>query len=871
MIIKENKRNVIQSRYDMPESEFKLEKEQLPFFMSIMRNQIYSNKPAAVVREYVTNALDEHVTHGVQRMVEVHVPSYNEMTFHVRDFGKGLPDKDIRDTYASYGKSTKRASNDVTGCMGIGCKAAFAYADSFIIRSVSVDPEPVLDKDGNELFPAGTRLLRTYTAVLDESDIGMVKEIVDPTATSEATGITIKVPIDREDIPAFEREIQKIVWSSAAAFKLLNNNDNHIKTTREISHESPKSELGYRCYDNRDDQLSNNSACARMGNIIYPLQPSVLNEHTDDPGVSALLSKAGLEIDFDLGELAIAASREALSYNKETVDAILTRFEAVADHMCKDFIDKMNNTKCLIARAILAHKTKQLLGNGLFTKAINVYDNKDFSWGDWRFWWNTHDLKDEIYLDMIRIRDINVPKYHKEENHSYINNIQGNYKIMLYDSNAGMTKVSIPRRIKTLMVQDCGHENWLDSSLEVYLITYDSSKTNRSYVMSTLKLDQFHTVDVINAEDVEPLANKVSEKTNKTTVHIDLFKFNDTRAWGPTSYWKEARVSIGTVPALYLPMSGYYGIKSDVGNENHNNNVQIDKDNIESMLSFLMEHNDVLPDNVKPIFFDDQKELARPPVYGARKKNWKILFNANEAYNLYDLYRDAVIKVTKPHLKEINKLGLLKSQLVDNIYPSSPDSYGKSSLMLESNYYNKSNTWFKGVADKFHIVMLSQYTHLKKNIKVGDMIRLHLHKVCEPDMMKTFDDFTDLCSIAVERYNDKQDLYEQLATRLSFIGREDLIKNAVKKDNQYSDTHAKDTICWMYNRCPMLLEMLSSSMLHEQWSNRSWPNSTALIANNYKELPKDSLTDNWHKKHAIPAYKRFNNILFNAITNTING
>ena len=112
--------------------------------------------------------------------------------FSIRDYGVGISDDDIRDVYASYGKSTKRETNDLTGCMGIGCKSGFAYADSFTIISIVSDPDSNLN------------IKSTYSAILDESNIGKIKRVIDPHATDEPTGIEIKIGVASNDISSFQ-------------------------------------------------------------------------------------------------------------------------------------------------------------------------------------------------------------------------------------------------------------------------------------------------------------------------------------------------------------------------------------------------------------------------------------------------------------------------------------------------------------------------------------------------------------------------------------------------------------------------------------------------------------------------------------------
>ena len=128
--------NTLQSRGIESSVKFGIKASGLHHILGILRNQLYSDKILAVLREYTTNAVDAHIMAGCpERPVEVSLPTKLNLLFKVRDYGPALSDEEIQDVYAFYGESTKRTSNDVTGMLGIGSKSAFAYGDNFVINS----------------------------------------------------------------------------------------------------------------------------------------------------------------------------------------------------------------------------------------------------------------------------------------------------------------------------------------------------------------------------------------------------------------------------------------------------------------------------------------------------------------------------------------------------------------------------------------------------------------------------------------------------------------------------------------------------------------------------------------------------------------
>lgn len=128
--------------------------------LRILRSQLYSNKVLAVLREYGSNAWDEHRESGRPDVpIKVSLPTELDSTVEIQDFGRGLSEKDVYTVFVKYGASTKRDSNTAVGMLGIGAKAGFAYNDSF----------SVVSRYG------GTK--KIYSAVLDASDKGIMSRL----------------------------------------------------------------------------------------------------------------------------------------------------------------------------------------------------------------------------------------------------------------------------------------------------------------------------------------------------------------------------------------------------------------------------------------------------------------------------------------------------------------------------------------------------------------------------------------------------------------------------------------------------------------------------------------------------------------------
>lgn len=101
-----------------------------------LRDRIYTDKEQAFIREYVSNAADEHDKHEIKRPVEVRLQKNgSQWVWSVRDFALGLNEHDIRNVFAMYFESTKSGSNKLIGGFGVGGKAGFSYTDTFYVTS----------------------------------------------------------------------------------------------------------------------------------------------------------------------------------------------------------------------------------------------------------------------------------------------------------------------------------------------------------------------------------------------------------------------------------------------------------------------------------------------------------------------------------------------------------------------------------------------------------------------------------------------------------------------------------------------------------------------------------------------------------------
>jgi len=154
--------------------DLSLDENSLVHLMGVMTN-LYSDPELACIREYSTNALDSHREAGIERPIEVTLPSPLNPSLKIKDYGVGLGPQELRDIYSKYGASTKRDTNEQVGMLGLGCKSALTYADQFTIEAV---------KDGQKTVAAVSR---------DDSGVGAIT-VVSCEPTDESSGVEIVIP-----------------------------------------------------------------------------------------------------------------------------------------------------------------------------------------------------------------------------------------------------------------------------------------------------------------------------------------------------------------------------------------------------------------------------------------------------------------------------------------------------------------------------------------------------------------------------------------------------------------------------------------------------------------------------------------------------
>lgn len=280
--------------------DMSLSADSLDHIMDIL-SDLYSNRPAAIVREYGTNAIDAHIISGQNLPVKITTPNRLNPNLIIQDFGAGMSKQVLMKTYSKYGASTKRGNDLEAGQLGLGSKSGFAYTDQFTVRSVH---------DGH-----------CCELIMSRNDRGTAEmTVVFDYATEDHSGVTITIPIKSTDVYAVEQEANKFAMFATPGTVEVDNELNKIP------------ESWTKVADNLYATNSISHHMVVMGNVAYPadLFKSTWVPYRGDRLIAFV----------EMGQVDFPPSREALKYTfhtEKTIDAIETYMhDSIAEQVKED-------------------------------------------------------------------------------------------------------------------------------------------------------------------------------------------------------------------------------------------------------------------------------------------------------------------------------------------------------------------------------------------------------------------------------------------------------------------------------------------------------------------------------------------------------
>ena len=398
-------------------ADFGINDNDLSHIMGILRSQIYSDKLLAVIREYSTNAMDANKEAGYDGPINVTIPNAFQPTLSFRDYGKGMSDEEVINTYIKYGNSTKRNSNDYTGCLGIGSKAGFAYGDTFTIISYQ------------------RMYITTWLARIDESKrgtISIVNQVVNK--SNIKTGVEIQVPIRKADIDTCTAKAKGFFkyWKLQPTINIDIEQPNYLEQTEDYS----ILDRPYKYYE---------KAKVLMGNIIYPIDTEQIPS-----SAQLLLSSDTVIVNAPLGCLDIAANRETLEYSQRTIDGLTAIAHNVICDLSNNLTKSIKHCSTRIQASLEASKYDNVFHNNLKEKIQNTAT------------WNGHKLIKYIQFNDSGTVSHSLEQSYRSNNKTYRNkrnndiqsiSLNKNIRLCVHDQSL-FTDTNATRRIRTLQAND---------------------------------------------------------------------------------------------------------------------------------------------------------------------------------------------------------------------------------------------------------------------------------------------------------------------------------------------------------------------------------------------------------------------------------
>ena len=331
---------------EMPSSVMGMDSSGMDQACYFLRDKIYSNKVLAVVREYITNALDEHTKYNIETPVTVRL--VNEV-FSVRDYAMGLNESDVRNVFGMYFKSTKRDNNAQSGMFGLGSKAAHCYTDSFYVKS----------------FHNGVCTL--YTCVLGGGSngvpVGQIMKISEE-PTNE-TGLEISVEVEPSSISNFYRCSLSLVDTCSKNIEFYYNDELNVPLSpvETVEHNG----FLFKLYNKNPKSIYYGDVYYKMGEVIYKADSII---HIIP---SAMMKQDHfLVVEIPIGKMSLPISRESF----EDTPSNKRNLESIKNHINHIYNEDAKEQSLLSVEELLANVNQIFLDGKFFSfKKAHLYPN----------------------------------------------------------------------------------------------------------------------------------------------------------------------------------------------------------------------------------------------------------------------------------------------------------------------------------------------------------------------------------------------------------------------------------------------------------------------------------------------------------------
>lgn len=511
MIVETQKRD-IQRSSSFEEKAMGLAVGSEAFVFNVLRKDLYSDPIGSLIREYTVNAQDEHRKYGKDDVpILIQVPNSFVPELHIRDYAGGLTEEQVFNFFGNYGASDKRNSNDAVGFFGLGCKSAFAYTDSYIVKSF---------KDGIEY---------TFNIYIDETEIGKVAKISEE-STTEPNGIEIIVPVKTQDIGTFQSKVISTV--------------RYFKTTPIIEgmDYTPNLKAETPVIKGEDwEFFGNGTPVVVMGEIPYPINYHRTWDNLESWESSLLQSN--IRIYVGIGDVQVTASREALQMSEKTIATIKKKLAVIKDSMIAETQKAFDGAKNLIEAKTIWHK---IISSSGYSRILNNCD-AEIKWEG--------EILTNSYVNFDKDVHKVITYQTKRRNSdmivvSYSNKFECNDRDAIYFDDTDKAQVNYKRRARTLL--NNGHER------VILIVTSDEKDLETFLKMSVKELASFNAVTPTKATSnrlsgagVDP-SKKAKHASKVFVLNVDRLKGGYSAA---SEVWDVKEVT--NLKGVYIPIDRF--------------------------------------------------------------------------------------------------------------------------------------------------------------------------------------------------------------------------------------------------------------------------------------------------------------------------
>jgi hypothetical protein len=313
-------------------------------FLMDALGKLYSRPAQAVLREYLSNAIDAHKAKGGKLpAIQITLPEGNTRNpsgssmLIIRDFGKGMNEEEFGSILSRYGASTKRDSNAMIGGFGLGAKSGFAVSDEFFMTS----------------YQQGRGLrVRIFKDALNQGYI----DVIDRFTSNEPDGVRVEVPIPNSNIPELSK---RSLFTEFPFFMGYGMDAIDVRPVADYAGQSvhnPKSFSALKLGATTVGWLNNKSSVvttyALVGKVAYTIDMHHIGEHAKQKNdkdlaaaVKLLTSFRRLKVlDIPIGSVDMPSAREEITYSErslKTITAVVSNYALIL----KQHIQKELNSK----------------------------------------------------------------------------------------------------------------------------------------------------------------------------------------------------------------------------------------------------------------------------------------------------------------------------------------------------------------------------------------------------------------------------------------------------------------------------------------------------------------------------------------------